>query len=58
VARHLCLAGHEVHIVTAAPEFVFTRDIPSRKLHIRKVRVLLITSLDFVLGSLLEEYFS
>jgi hypothetical protein len=58
VARHLCLAGHEVHIVTAAPEFVFTRDIPSRKLHSRKVRVLLIASLDLVLGSLLEEYFS
>ncbi|KAG0616552.1 hypothetical protein M758_5G124600 [Ceratodon purpureus] len=37
VARHLCLAGHEVHIVTAAPEFVFKRDIPSPKLHIRKV---------------------
>lgn len=37
VARHLCLAGHEVHIVTAAPEFVFKRDITSPKLHIRKV---------------------
>jgi L-arabinokinase len=37
VARHLCGAGHEVHIVTVAPEFVFRRDIPSPKLHIRKV---------------------
>ncbi len=39
VARHLCGAGHEVHIVTVAPEFVFRRDIPSPKLHIRKVRM-------------------
>lgn len=38
VARHLCLAGHEVHIVSAAPEFVFKRDIPSPKLHIRNVQ--------------------
>lgn len=37
VARHLCGAGHEVHVVTVAPEFVFRRDIPSPKLHIRKV---------------------
>ncbi len=39
VARHLCGAGHEVHIVTVAPEYVFRRDIPSPKLHIRKVRM-------------------
>ncbi|CAK9216976.1 unnamed protein product [Sphagnum jensenii] len=37
VARHLCGAGHEVHVVTVAPEYVFRRDIPSPKLHIRKV---------------------
>ncbi|XP_024399655.1 L-arabinokinase isoform X3 [Physcomitrium patens] len=37
VARHLCAAGHEVYIVTGAPEFVFKRDIPSSRLHIRKV---------------------
>lgn len=37
VARNLCAAGHEVHIVTAAPEFVFKRDIPFAKLYIRKV---------------------
>ncbi len=39
VARHLCGAGHEVHVVTVAPEYVFRRDIPSPKLHIRKVRM-------------------
>ncbi|KAJ7521489.1 hypothetical protein O6H91_19G056700 [Diphasiastrum complanatum] len=37
VARHLVCAGHEVHIVTGAPEFVFKREIPSSRLHIRKV---------------------
>ena len=39
MARHLVMAGHEVHIVSAAPEFVFKRDIASPKLHIRRVSV-------------------
>ncbi|XLU99140.1 hypothetical protein S245_013480, partial [Arachis hypogaea] len=27
VVRHLILAGHDVHVVTAAPEFVFTNEV-------------------------------
>ena len=38
MARHLCKAGHVVHIVSGAPEFVFRRDIPSPKLYIRNVK--------------------
>ncbi|XP_028802273.1 L-arabinokinase [Neltuma alba] len=37
VVRHLILAGHDVHVVTGAPEFVFTSDIQSPRLFIRKV---------------------
>jgi L-arabinokinase len=37
VVRHLVAAGHDVHVVTAAPEFVFTIEIASPSLHIRKV---------------------
>ncbi|KAJ6819094.1 L-arabinokinase isoform X1 [Iris pallida] len=37
VVRHLVGAGHDVHVVTAAPEFVFTSEIQSPNLHIRKV---------------------
>ncbi|KAJ1255603.1 hypothetical protein BS78_K183500 [Paspalum vaginatum] len=37
VVRHLVAAGHDVHVVTAAPEFVFTTEISSPSLHIRKV---------------------
>lgn len=37
VARHLIAAGHVVHIVTGAPDFVFTSEIRSPNLHIRKV---------------------
>ncbi|KAG6591644.1 L-arabinokinase, partial [Cucurbita argyrosperma subsp. sororia] len=37
VVRHLILAGHEVHVVSAAPEFVFTSAIQSPRLFIRKV---------------------
>uniref|UniRef100_A0A0A0LGT8 L-arabinokinase n=1 Tax=Cucumis sativus TaxID=3659 RepID=A0A0A0LGT8_CUCSA len=37
VVRHLILAGHEVHVVSAAPEFVFTSAIQSPRLIIRKV---------------------
>ncbi|GJN18976.1 hypothetical protein PR202_gb06199 [Eleusine coracana subsp. coracana] len=37
VVRHLVAAGHDVHVVTAAPEFVFTTEITSPCLHIRKV---------------------
>jgi hypothetical protein len=35
--RHLIGAGHDVHVVTAAPEFVFTTEIDSPCLHIRRV---------------------
>ncbi|XP_078443195.1 L-arabinokinase-like isoform X2 [Wolffia australiana] len=37
VARHLIAAGHVVYIVTGAPDFVFTSEIQSPNLHIRKV---------------------
>ncbi|KAG0470682.1 hypothetical protein HPP92_017382 [Vanilla planifolia] len=37
VVRHLIAAGHVVHVVTAAPEFVFTTEIQSPNLHIRDV---------------------
>ncbi|KAK9741662.1 hypothetical protein RND81_03G120500 [Saponaria officinalis] len=37
VARHLILAGHDVHVVSAAPDFVYTTEIQSSRLHIRKV---------------------
>ncbi|XP_022881415.1 L-arabinokinase-like isoform X2 [Olea europaea var. sylvestris] len=37
VARHLILAGHDVHVVTGAPDYVFTTEIQSPRLFIRKV---------------------
>ncbi|CAJ2674822.1 unnamed protein product [Trifolium pratense] len=37
VARHLIDAGHDVHVVTGAPDFVFTSEIKSPRLFIRKV---------------------
>ncbi|PQM34291.1 hypothetical protein Pyn_29605 [Prunus yedoensis var. nudiflora] len=37
VVRHLILAGHDVHVVTGAPDFVFTSEIESPRLFIRKV---------------------
>uniref|UniRef100_A0A0D9VC48 GHMP kinase N-terminal domain-containing protein n=1 Tax=Leersia perrieri TaxID=77586 RepID=A0A0D9VC48_9ORYZ len=37
VVRHLIAAGHDVHVVTGAPEFVFTTEIKSPNLHIRRV---------------------
>ncbi|PIN05397.1 Galactokinase [Handroanthus impetiginosus] len=37
VVRNLILAGHEVHVVTGAPEYIFTSEIKSPKLFIRKV---------------------
>ncbi|KAL1205524.1 L-arabinokinase [Cardamine amara subsp. amara] len=37
VVRHLISSGHRVYVVSAAPEFVFTMQIHSRNLFIRKV---------------------
>ncbi|KAL6985073.1 D-arabinose 1-dehydrogenase (NAD(P)(+)) [Sarracenia purpurea var. burkii] len=37
VARHLILAGHDVHVVTGAPDFVFTTEIQSPQLFLRKL---------------------
>ncbi|XP_057821160.2 L-arabinokinase isoform X2 [Cryptomeria japonica] len=37
VARHLVAAGHDVHLVTAAPDFVYTSEISSPNLRLRKV---------------------
>ncbi|KAJ1422513.1 Ribosomal protein S5 domain 2-type fold, subgroup [Sesbania bispinosa] len=37
VVRHLIHAGHDVHVVTGAPDFVFTSEIQSPRLFIRKV---------------------
>jgi L-arabinokinase len=37
VVRHLIAAGHEVHVSTAVPEFVFTSELRSPRVHVRKV---------------------
>ncbi|XP_015971773.1 L-arabinokinase [Arachis duranensis] len=37
VVRQLILAGHDVHVVTGAPAFVFTSAVDSPRLFIRKV---------------------
>lgn len=37
VVRNLILAGHYVHVVTVAPEYVFTIAIQSPQMFIRKV---------------------
>ncbi|XP_027333907.1 L-arabinokinase-like isoform X3 [Abrus precatorius] len=37
VVRHLIHAGHDVHVVTGAPDFVFTSEVQSPRLFIRKV---------------------
>ncbi|XP_076907882.1 L-arabinokinase-like [Bidens hawaiensis] len=37
VVRHLILAGHDVHVVTGAPDFVFTTEIDSPRLFLRKL---------------------
>ncbi|KAJ1260746.1 hypothetical protein BS78_10G255900 [Paspalum vaginatum] len=37
VVRHLIAAGHEVHLATAVPEFVFTAEVRSPRLRIRRV---------------------
>ncbi|CAI9094830.1 OLC1v1030630C1 [Oldenlandia corymbosa var. corymbosa] len=37
VVRHLIDAGHDVHVVTGAPDFVFTSEIQSSRLYLRKV---------------------
>ncbi|KAK1611773.1 hypothetical protein QYE76_035446 [Lolium multiflorum] len=37
VVRHLVAAGHEVHVSTAVPEFVFTAELRSPLVHVRKV---------------------
>ncbi|XP_006401380.2 L-arabinokinase [Eutrema salsugineum] len=37
VVRHLISSGHRVHVVSAAPEFVFTMEIHSPNLFIRKI---------------------
>ncbi|KAJ6354814.1 hypothetical protein OIU77_005421 [Salix suchowensis] len=37
VVRNLILAGHDVHVVTGAPDFVFASEIQSPRLFIRKV---------------------
>ena len=37
VVRHLIAAGHEVPVSTAVPEFVFTAELRSPRLHVRKV---------------------
>uniref|UniRef100_A0A0D9WTU2 GHMP kinase N-terminal domain-containing protein n=1 Tax=Leersia perrieri TaxID=77586 RepID=A0A0D9WTU2_9ORYZ len=38
VVRHLIAAGHEVHVATAVPEFVFTADLRSRHPGILRIR--------------------
>ena len=54
LARHLCMAGHVVHIVSGAPESVFRRNIPSPKLYIRNVKARPIAAIILCLGNLLK----
>ena len=37
VVWHLIAAGHDVHVVTGAPDSVFTSNIQSPNLYLRKV---------------------
>ncbi|KAL3650983.1 D-arabinose 1-dehydrogenase (NAD(P)(+)) [Castilleja foliolosa] len=37
VSRHLILAGNDVHVVTGAPDYVYTTEIQSPRLFLRKV---------------------
>ncbi|KAK6944666.1 GHMP kinase N-terminal domain [Dillenia turbinata] len=37
VVYHLIQAGHDVHVVTGAPDFVFTTEVQSPRLFLRKV---------------------
>ncbi|CAH1427478.1 unnamed protein product [Lactuca virosa] len=37
VVHHLILSGHDVHVVTGAPDFVFTSQIQSPRLFLRKL---------------------
>ncbi|KAJ9537190.1 hypothetical protein OSB04_029923 [Centaurea solstitialis] len=37
VVNHLILAGHDVHVVTGAPDFVFTSQVQSPRLFLRKL---------------------
>ncbi|KAL0426699.1 UNVERIFIED_CONTAM: L-arabinokinase [Sesamum latifolium] len=37
VVRNLILVGHEVHVVTGVPDYIFTTEIKSPRLFIRKV---------------------
>ncbi|XP_021275941.1 L-arabinokinase-like [Herrania umbratica] len=37
VVRNLIVAGHDVHVVTGAPDFVFTSEIQSPRLFLRKL---------------------
>lgn len=53
VVRHLIAAGHDVHVVTGAPDFVFTSEIKSPRLFIRKVLCLLSSGDDLVLLGLM-----
>ena len=54
VARHLCMAGHMVHIVSSISEFVFRRDISSSKLYIRNVKAHPIVAIILCLGNMLK----
>ncbi|KAG8373922.1 hypothetical protein BUALT_Bualt11G0075600 [Buddleja alternifolia] len=37
VVRNIIVAGHEVHVITGAPDYIFTTEIQSPRLFIRKV---------------------
>ncbi|KAL6873876.1 hypothetical protein ACP4OV_013958 [Aristida adscensionis] len=39
VVRHLVAAGHEVHVATAVPEFVFTAAVRSPRLRVRRALI-------------------
>ncbi|XP_057748987.1 L-arabinokinase-like isoform X2 [Arachis stenosperma] len=45
MVRHLILAGHDVHVVIAVPEFVFTNEVHSPCLFFRKGHLMILQGL-------------
>ncbi|PKI50821.1 hypothetical protein CRG98_028816 [Punica granatum] len=54
VVRHLINAGHIVHAVTGAPDFVFTSEIQSPRLFIRKYSETAVVPRDSILTTEVE----
>ncbi|KAK4490886.1 hypothetical protein RD792_001601 [Penstemon davidsonii] len=50
VARHLILGGHDVHVVTGAPDYVYTTEIQSPHLFLRKYSETAVVPRDTILA--------